>query len=233
MESRKVAKAKKMRFFNAVYGTSLFLCLILLMGGSVAMAKNEMIQLPEPVHKGTVSLEESIQKRRSQRAFTDKELNLGQISQLLWSAQGITGGKSFRAAPSAGALYPIEIYLATKEGLFHYIPDGHALEVISRKDMRVELALAAFGQGCVEKAAADIIICAKYSRVMAKYGGRGEQYVHIEVGHAAQNVHLQVVALGLGSVPVGAFDDEAVKKVCSMPKECEPLYIIPVGHTAR
>ncbi len=96
--------------------------------------------------------------------------------------------------------------------------------------MRGGLAQASFGQGFVEKAAADIIICAEYSRVTAKYGSRGERYVHIEAGHAAQNIHLQAVALGLGSVPVGAFDDKAVKKVCLLPEEYEPLYIVPVGY---
>ncbi|MFH0940894.1 MAG: SagB/ThcOx family dehydrogenase [Candidatus Omnitrophota bacterium] len=194
------------------------------------MAENEVVKLPQPSRKGGVSLEESIEQRRSVRAFSQKDLTLQQISQLLWSAQGLTGNGSFRSAPSASALYPLEIYLATKDGLFHYETSNHTIEVVTHDDIRKQLAVASFGQGFVEEAPADIIICAEYARVGNKYGTRAERYVHMEAGHAAENLHLQAVALGLGSVPVGAFDDKAVKKACMLPKEYEPLYIIPVGY---
>lgn len=198
------------------------------------MAKEKEIILPQPKLKGKVSLEEAIFKRRSQREFQRKDLSLEQIGQLLWAAQGITakrGGFNFRAAPSAGALYPLELYALTKDGLYHYIPEGHKLENLSDRDLRGDLADAALGQGSVASSALDIVICAVYERVTSKYGQRGVRYVHIEAGHAAQNIHLQAVALGLGSVPIGAFSDEGVQKTLGLPKDHEPLYIIPVGYT--
>jgi SagB-type dehydrogenase family enzyme len=214
------------------FGIAILVCMFLFSQGG-AMASENMIKLPKPVTKGKISLEEAIAKRRSQRNFVNKDLTLEQISQLLWSAQGITGKKgsfSFRAAPSASALYPMEIYLVTKDGLFHYLVQEHGLEQLAKDDMRNALAEAAFGQGSVSQAGANIVICAVYSRITLKYGERGIRYVHIEAGHIAQNIHLEAVALGLGSVPVGAFDDNQVKKVLSLPKDEEPLYIIPVGY---
>lgn len=197
------------------------------------MAKSKEIQLPEPIHKGKISLEESILKRRSQRSFIQKDLDWSQISQLLWAAQGITAkkwGYSFRAAPSAGALYPMEIYLVNKDGLFHYSPSSHKLELLSHSNLRGSLARAALGQESVSQAPVNIVICAVYRRVTEKYGQRGIRYVHIEAGHIAENIHLQAVALGLGSVPIGAFNDKEVKDILSLPPEQEPLYIIPVGY---
>jgi SagB-type dehydrogenase family enzyme len=199
----------------------------------LVMAHDKEIILPQPILKGKVSLEESIFKRRSQREFQRKDLSLQQIGQLLWAAQGITatrGDFNFRVAPSAGALYPLELYVLTKDGVYHYIPKGHKLENLLDKDLREDLAEAAFGQGPVASGALDIVICAVYERVASKYGQRGTRYTHIEAGHAAQNIHLQAVALGLGSVPIGAFNDTAVKKCLSLPAACEPLYIIPIGY---
>ena len=196
------------------------------------MAKTTHVQLPNPSVKGKVSLEETIAKRRSQRSFRQKSLSLEQISQLLWAAQGITAkeqGFSFRAAPSAGALYPMEIYLLTRDGLFHYLPEGHMLHMLGEKDLREDLANAALGQGAVSEAPLDIVICAVYSRITGKYGERGIRYAHIEAGHIAQNIHLEAVALGLGSVPIGAFNDDGVKKALSLPVDHDPVYIIPVG----
>lgn len=198
------------------------------------MAKEKEIILPRPITKGKVSLEEAIFKRRSQREFQRKDLSWEQIGQLLWAAQGITakrGGFNFRAAPSAGALYPLELYALTKDGLYHYIPEGHKLENLSDKDLRGNLAGAALSQGSVASGALDIVICAVYERITSKYGQRGMKYTHIEAGHVAQNIHLQAVALGLGSVPIGAFSDEGVQKTLGLPKNHEPLYIILVGYT--
>jgi SagB-type dehydrogenase family enzyme len=214
-------------------GVLLIFMLICFISRGIAMAKSKEIQLPAPVLKGRMSLEEAILKRRSQRDFRQTDLNQAEISQLLWAAQGITAqtrGFAFRAAPSAGALYPMEIYLLSKDGLFHYIPSDHKLEALIDSDLRSALAAAALGQGSVSQAAVDIVICAVYQRITGKYGQRGIRYTHIEAGHIAQNIHLQAVALGLGSVPIGAFDDQEVKEVLSLPPEQEPLYIIPVGH---
>jgi len=204
---------------------------ILPMEVNSAMESENVISLPEPKLKGTMSLEEAIQRRRSKRSYISQELTLEEISQLLWSVQGITDERrGFRAAPSAGALYPLEIYLVKADGLYRYIPDGHRIKRLSEKDLRRPLAQAALWQGFVAQAPIDIVICAVYERVTSKYGKRGVRYTDIEVGHAAQNLHLQAIVLGLGSVPIGAFDDDAVKKVLSLPKDHQPLYIIPVGH---
>ena len=200
----------------------------------IAMAKSKEIQLPAPAKASKVSLEEAILNRRSQRSFIKKDLDWAQIGQLLWAAQGITSkkwGVSLRTTPSAGALYPMEIYLLSKDGLFHYLPTGHRLEVLVQSDLRDSLAAAALGQESIAQAPVDIVICAVYQRVTGKYGQRGRRYVHIEAGHIAQNIHLQAVALGLGSVPIGAFSDEEVRHLLSLPPEHEPLYIIPVGYT--
>lgn len=190
----------------------------------------KVISLPKPVLKGTLSLEEAIKERRSVRSYSDRDLTLEQLSQLLWAAQGITDIRGFRAAPSAGALYPLEIYVAKKDGLFHYIPEGHKLELIIAKDLRQGLTEASWGQGFIAQAPVNIIICAVYDRVTSRYGKRGIRYTDIEVGHAAENVHLQAVALGLDSVPVGAFSDGAVSSVLGLSKEETPIYIIPVGY---
>lgn len=197
------------------------------------MARLKEIQLPQPVTKGKISLEEAIGKRRSQRSFSKKELTLEQISQILWAAQGVTGrsgGYSFRSAPSAGALYPMEIYALTKEDLYHYLPERHVLEILVEGDLRNDLCSASLGQSSISEAALDIVICAVYERVTSKYSERGKRYADIEAGHIAENIHLQAVALGLGSVPIGAFNDDQVKGILNLPKDQVPLYIIPVGY---
>jgi SagB-type dehydrogenase family enzyme len=189
------------------------------------------INLPEPKTTGKVSVEEAIQNRRSVRSYSGKDISLEDISQLLWSCQGITSAKqSLRAAPSAGALYPLEVYLVKKDGLFHYMPEGHKIERIADKDLRRELADASYGQVYVEQAGIDIVITAVYERVTSKYGNRGIRYTDMEAGHAAQNVFLEAVSLGLSSVPIGAFDDNAVTKILNLPKDAKPLYILPVGY---
>jgi SagB-type dehydrogenase family enzyme len=189
------------------------------------------IDLPKPRSKGSVSVEEAIQKRRSVRSYSSKDIAMEDISQLLWACQGVTEPRhGLRAAPSAGALYPLEVYLAKKDGLFHYIPEGHRLEVISDKDLRQALADASYGQRFVSEAAIDIIICAIYERVTSRYGERGIRYTDMEAGHAAENVFLEAVALGLDSVAVGAFSDATVAKVLGLPRDTKPLYILPVGY---
>lgn len=193
-------------------------------------AVEKEILLPSPKLKGELSLEETIYKRRSKRNFSFQKLTLEQIAQLLWVTQGETDKREgFRAVPSAGALYPLEVYLLSDEGLFHYLPCGHKLEIISYEDRRRSLARAALSQNFISKSAVNIVICAVYERTTRKYGQRGIRYVDMEAGHAAENLQLQAVALGLGSVCIGAFDDQAVKKLLALPLACEPLYIIPVG----
>ena len=192
---------------------------------------SERISLPKPSTDSDISLEYTIEKRRSVRRFKSDDLTLKQIGQLLWAAQGITDKRrGFRTAPSAGALYPMELYIVKKDGLYHYLPQSHQIERLRDKDLRRELSKAALGQKCVLDAPVDIIICAVFERVTSKYGRRGIRYTHIEAGHIAQNIHLQAVSLGMGSVPIGAFLDEEVINILNLPEKEKPLYIIPVGY---
>ena len=198
-------------------------------GGPAATA----LSLPPPATAGRMSVEEALAKRRSVRQFRNRDLTIEQIGQLAWAAQGITKPDTgFRTAPSAGATYPLELYLFTKDGIFHYLPKGHKLAKLSGEDKRGELARAAFGQGSVGGAPLDFVITGVYERTRSRYGDRAELYVHLEAGHVAQNIHLQAVALGLGSVPVGAYKDDAVAKVLGLSADETPLYIIPVGYPA-
>ena len=195
-----------------------------------AQQAGERIDLPAPRTESDVSLEEAIAARRSVRSFSDEPLTWDEISQLAWAAQGVTDEqRGFRAAPSAGALYPLEMYLVTAEGLFHYSPAGHAVEKLSGEDLRGALSGVALNQTCVAQAPMDVVLAAVYARTRGKYGDRAERYVHIEAGHVGQNILLQAVALGLGGVPVGAFDDDVVGQVLDLPEDHEPVYIVPVG----
>lgn len=199
----------------------------------------EKIELSAPEQSGATSLEEAIASRRSQRSFSNEPLSVQQISQILWAAQGITGeGSRYRAAPSAGALYPLEVYLVVKSGgasgyeagVYHYLPPEHSVERIEQKDLARDLAAAALGQSFIADAPISLVITAEYSRVTNKYGERGRRYVHMEAGHAAQNVYLQVETLGLGTVVVGAFDGERIIELLQIPPEHEPLYVMPAGY---
>jgi SagB-type dehydrogenase family enzyme len=188
------------------------------------------INLPAPARTGPMSLEESLYRRRSIREFSTQLLTEQQIAQLLWAAQGITDPDGLRTAPSAGALYGLAIYVATPEGFYRYAPETHHLETQSAEDLRRVLYRAAMEQESVLGAAAVFVIAAIYSRLATKYGEeRSVRYAHLEAGHAAQNLLLQAVALGLASVPIGAFGDEEVHKALSLPAEQTPLYLIPVG----
>lgn len=193
------------------------------------------VKLPEPRLKSQVSIEETLLNRRSVRDFGNQALTLQEVSQLLWAGQGITTGWGGRTAPSAGALYPLEVYLVVGNvenllpGVYKYKPERHELVGIKGEDMRKELAGAALGQTWVKEAAIDIVITAVYERTTWKYGDRGVRYVHIETGHAAQNICLQATALNLGAVTVGAFHDDRVKNILGMPENETPLYVIPVG----
>jgi len=192
---------------------------------------NKIIPLPEPKLTGSASLEELLANRRSIRQFTNKALDNTQIAQLVWAGQGITDKNSGkRTAPSAGALYPLQLYIATAEGLFIYYPSKHALKQIDYIDLRKDLSVAAFGQAAISCAPCVIIITGIADILAVKYGDRANRYMLLEAGHAAQNILLQATAMQLGAVPIGAFSDEKVHKICRMPKNTEPLYIIPIGH---
>ena len=197
--------------------------------------QNEVINLPAPQYDSDVSIEQSLLNRRSTRSYTGEPLTLQEVSQLLWAAQGVTDPRGFRTAPSAGALYPLELYLVAGDvedlipGVYRYEPDGHQLVKIMDGDKRAELADAALGQSSVKEGAISLVFTGVYERTTGKYGERGIRYVHIEVGHAAQNLCLQATAMGLGVVTVGAFSDEQVTELLNLPEKEQPLYIIPVG----
>ncbi|MFL7810001.1 MAG: SagB/ThcOx family dehydrogenase [Anaerolineae bacterium] len=188
--------------------------------------------LPPPRTTGEVSLEETLARRRSVRSYTNQALTWEEIGQLLWAAQGVTRDWGARTAPSAGALYPLETYVVTRDGLYHYLPDGH--QVVHSPALGLHQALweAGLQQDCIREAPAVFLITAVYARTAAKYGARAERYVHMEAGHAAENLLLQAVALDLGGVVVGAFDDDRVQGALGLPKDHAPLYLIPVGHPA-
>ncbi len=189
-----------------------------------------VIKLPEPNKDGVKSLEQAIAARRSRRRFLPKPLTLEQIGQLAWAAQGRDSRSGYRTAPSAGATYPLELFVVTKDGVFKYLSAEHALEGLIEGDIRSELASAAWGQEFIEAAPVTLVFAAEFSRTTDHYGQRGVRYVYMEAGHAAQNVHLQAEALGLGSVAVGAFDDASVAKVLSLPNSLEPIYMVVAGY---
>lgn len=204
-----------------------------------APLSTKRILLPDPTYEGERSLEYALYERRSVRNYTNEPLTIVEISQLLWAAQGTTDERGFRTAPSAGALYPLELYLVmgdvkeTTSGIYRYLPDTHALEKVLDGDLRSALSDAAFNQSCIENGAVVVIFSAVYGRTTEKYGDRGIRYIHMEAGHAAQNVYLQAVALDLGTTVIGAFDDDEVKNIVGMEDDEEPLYLMPVGKKAE
>ncbi|MFA4844848.1 MAG: SagB/ThcOx family dehydrogenase [Candidatus Margulisiibacteriota bacterium] len=209
----------------------LLLSLSLELAVSLATAAPQAILLPEPKLIGKMTVEESIFRRRSERSFLPNELTLEQISQLLWAGQGVTDKTwGFRAAPSAGALYPLYLYVVKKDGVFQYLPDGHKLKQLKTEDIRPSLVRASLGQNYISEAPVVIIVCGNFRISEAKYGQRSYRYVNMEVGHVAENIQLQAVALGLVSLPVGAFWDDVVAKALELPETQDPFYIIPIGY---
>ncbi|OQA92034.1 MAG: nitroreductase A [Elusimicrobia bacterium ADurb.Bin231] len=198
------------------------------------------IKLPQPKYAGSVSLEEAISKRRSVRNYENASLTIEEVSQLLWSAQGITDPvRKRRSVPSAGALYPLETYLVAGNinkipgGIYRFNPYNNELIEIVKGDSRADVSKAALSQGSVKGAPATIIFAAVYERITTKYGDRGIKYAYIEAGHSAQNICLTAVSLNLGSVVIGAFYDEEIKSVLKMPDSETPLYIISIGKAAK
>jgi SagB-type dehydrogenase family enzyme len=197
--------------------------------------ESETITLPEPKYVGPASVEEALSKRRSVRSFSNGALTLPEVSQLLWAAQGMTDRRDLRTAPSAGALYPLEVFLVAgnvgglEAGIYKYVPGRHELVRVSTGDTRNDLCNAALRQTAVRSTPASIVLAGVYERTTIKYGERGIRYVHMEAGHASENIYVQSVPLGLGTVAIGAFSDEEVKRVLKMEDDERPLYIMPIG----
>lgn len=194
----------------------------------------ESIKLPKPLLESNVSLEETLNKRRSVREYRDEPLSLQELSQLFWAVQGETDPRGLRTAPSAGALYPLEVYAVVSNvqdlsrGVYKYRSKGHELVKLAEGNHHAELTNHV-GADFLSDSGVIFIFGAVYERTTQKYGERGIRYVHLETGHAAQNVYLQVQSLGLGTVVIGAFDDDEVQKITGMERDEKPLYLMPVG----
>lgn len=222
------------RKYLVEYGLWLLL-LSLVSSGLMAQGKH-IIDLPKPTQAGQYSLGQLLQQRRSLREYSAQPVSLAQVSQLLWAAQGITDSRGFRTAPSAGALYPLELYVVAgnvtdlEAGVYHYQIQNHRLAQHVAGDKRKALAQAAYMQSWLSDAPVVFVFSADYKRTSKKYGTRAKRYVQMEVGHAAQNLFLQAGDLDLGSVVVGAFYDDAVAELLQLPSELVPLALMPVGN---
>ena len=191
----------------------------------------KVVSLPGPVLKGKMTVEEAIGQRRSVRQFKDRALTVEEVGQLCWAGQGITDAeRGFRASPSAGALYPIELYVVRAEGVDRYVPAAHGLERQVTGDVRKALAGASLGQSPVSEAPVCVVIAAVVERTARKYGGRAERYCWLEAGHVAQNILLQATAMKMAGVPVGAFQDREAAAVLKLPKDTSVLYLLPIGY---
>ena len=196
--------------------------------------------LPDPIRDSEFTLEEAFRQRRSVREYTDEYVSLSCLSQILWATQGISDAqRGFRTVPSAGALYPLNVRVISSRvedlpvGVYLYDPESHRLILIDDEDRTQEVYEAALSQNPVKQAAFNIIIAADYDITATRYGGRAERYVHLEAGHAGQNLSLQAVACGLATVPIGAFDDDRLGELSGLSEDETPLYLFPVGHPAE
>jgi SagB-type dehydrogenase family enzyme len=218
----------------------MYFALVFLFTSCTTQAGAEVISLPQPKHKGSVSVEEAIFKRKSVRSYENTPLTIEEVSQLLWAAGGITvdgvTGPT-RAYPSAGAVYPLEIYLVAgnvegiEPGIYKYDWEKNSLLVVKKGDLRDDLATACMGQRMLASAPATIVITMFPAKVKGAYGQRGvERYVSMDAGHLGENIHLEAEALGLGTVMVGAFRDKDVSDVLGIGSTDEvPIYMMPVG----
>lgn len=217
---------------------------------TVQGSESKIIQLPNPRYESETSVEKALSMRRSIRTYAEESLSISDISQILWAAQGITKSREklptkwntkyewqggLRTAPSAGALYPMELYLIAgnveglSKGVYKYIPKNHSLKNVIDGDKRTEIYDVALKQGSITEGAALIVMAGVYERASFKYGERAERYVHMEVGYIGENIYLQGITLGIGTVMIGAFKDEELKKVLDLPEDEHPLAIMPLG----
>lgn len=214
--------------------------LVTIVLGGVSMGAE--ISLPKPSHKGTVTVEEALKSRRTQRSFTSTPLTLKQFSQILWGAYGVSAqqyGTFLKTAPSAGALYPLDLYAVVGEGgvesldpgVYHFSPESHKVKLLKKGDLRAEVARKSLHQMWMAKAPIMLVITGEYNRSTIKYGPRGITYTHIEVGHVGQNIFLQAEAIGLKAGIVGAFNNKQVIKTMGLPSNQDPLVIMPVGYS--
>jgi SagB-type dehydrogenase family enzyme len=196
------------------------------------------VQLPRAFLPGSLLVLEAIQARRSVRDYSGEALSLAEVATLLFATQGITSEESWkkRAAPSAGALYPMETHLIVNRvtdlwpGHYRYLPEKHELLLERPGEMGRELRRRTLHQPCLEEAAVVFVWTAVPARMAVKYGGRGIRYIYLEAGHIAQNLYLQGTALGLGVVAIGAFDDDGLNELLEVDGQNEcAVYLAAVG----
>lgn len=202
-------------------------------GNSEEVKRLPLLRLPAPQTSGGMSLNETLATRRSVRRFTDEVLSMEQIGQLTWAGQGITEpGRGLRTAPSAGAIYPLQLFVVTPDRLYRYEPANHSLLITSGKDLRPDLA-AAIGQQTPKSAPLDLVIAADMEKLGGKYGDQALRLAYLEAGHVAENILLEAMALGLGGVPIGGFDATAVNIAMSLPANYTTVYVLAIGHPAK
>lgn len=201
---------------------------------SAEPAPSAEVRVALPAPSSTSGLDQVLRARRSVREFTPTALTVEEIAHLAWAAQGSTDeAHGLRTAPSAGALYPLEVWIVAEDGVSRYDPGAHALVRATSSDRRGDVARASLGQAAVERAPVLFVITGVIARTRVKYGPRAERYVWTEAGHAAQNLVLEATALGLGAVTIGGFDDDALREALGAPPNEVPIYVIPVGHPRR
>ncbi|MFC2092212.1 SagB/ThcOx family dehydrogenase [Elusimicrobiota bacterium] len=203
-----------------------------------SLKSGKTVKLPKPSIDDTRSLGTSINSMHSVRRYKERQLTVGDISNMLWAAggtkvDGVTGAS--RTYPSAGACYPLEFFLVAGDiedmnaGVYHYDIVSHDLKELKTGDMRSDMQSAAYGQSMLKNAPAIIVICAVFSRTTGRYGYRGRNYVYLDAGHAGQNIYLMASSLGLATVAVGAFDSFVLTRILDLPKIYEPIYVFPIG----
>lgn len=194
----------------------------------------ETIQLPAPRTTGRMSVEAAIAARRSRRAYKGDPVKLAEAGQLLWAAQGVTGAEGQRAAPSAGALYPLKIYLSATRvagldpGVYKYNPDDHQLALHAPGDVRSRLT-ASVDQDCIRFSACVVAFAGVPDRLRERFGERAAGLLQMEAAHASENVYLQAAALGLGTVAVASFRPAEVGGILGLPEGEVLVYLMPVG----
>ena len=218
------------RFSVCLVVLALYLCVAVAQDAgkaAPAASTSNRIELPAPNLSGGMTLNQALARRRSMRAYLPTPLTRAELSQILWSAQGITDKAGHRTAPSASAQYFLHVYVADASGFFEYIPQGHQLQKLSGQDLRSKFS----AQQAVNQAPTVLVIAGEYERAAAKYGAeKGPRVTNLEAGHTAQNVLLQAAALGLGAVPTAGIEPKDVQKAASLPPQYSVIYLIPVGH---
>lgn len=224
------------RTCNLVTGISIFMLISL--NGLFAFAQDaaqpEKRVLPKVSDKGAISLEELLWKRQSTHAFTAQVPSWEQIGQMLWAAQGVNRpNEKKRTVPSAGATYPLEMYVILPEGIYHYLPNEHAAVQTKKGNPWEELLKAGFKPASVYHSPCVFVIGAEFERTSKRFGDEATRYVYLEGGHAAQNLLLQAEALGLSTVPIGVALNQQVCDLLGIPKEQKPIYVIATGQSAQ